>query len=140
MEITNGCTRRWVEYFTLFNFRIKHIAGKLNIPPDTMSRRIDLPDPTPSEFRHGQDVEPHYPLDPKLPQLPSESSVKLGVNWARSGEVNPDDPCYLGKRCQSCQVYLTTYGLTEPSFPGAMNGDLATLHHHSATPFPEGGG
>ena len=105
-----------------------------------MSRRIDLPDPTPSEFRHGQDVEPHYPLDPKLPQLPSESSVKLGVNWARSGEVNPNDPCYLGKRCQSCQVYLTTYGLTEPSFPGAMNGDLATLHHHSATPFPEGGG
>ena len=38
MEITNGCTRRWSEYFTLFNFRIKHIAGKLNIPPDTMSR------------------------------------------------------------------------------------------------------
>ena len=71
MEITNGCTRRWVEYFTLFNFRIKHVPGKLNVPPDTMSRQTNLPDPTPSEFKQGQDVEPRFPLDPNLPQLPS---------------------------------------------------------------------
>ena len=88
MEITNGCTHRWVEYFTLFNFRIKHVSGKLNVPPDTMSRRIDLPDPTPSEFRQGIDVEPRFPLDPNLPQLPSESSVAVGVNWASPSRRN----------------------------------------------------
>ena len=135
MEITNGCTHRWVEYFTLFNFRIKHVPGKLNVPPDTMSRRTDLPDPTPSEFRHGKDVEPWFPFDPNLPQLPSESSVVLGVNWTSPAPINPEEPCYLGQRYKGCQVYLTVNGLTEPSFPGTVNSALASLHPHSETLF-----
>jgi transposase InsO family protein len=139
MEITNGCVRRWTEYFTLFNFRIKHVAGKLNVPPDTMSRRTDLPNPTPSEFRHGRDVETRFPLDPNLPKLPSESSVPLGVNWAGSNGTNRGDPCYLGKRCRSCHIYLTTNGLTEPDFPGGVSVALDSIHPPSATPFPDVG-
>ena len=139
MEVTNGCIRRWVEYFTLFNFRIKHVPGKFNIPPDTMSRRTDLPNPTPSEFRQGQDVEPRFPLDPKLPQLPSESSVVLAVTETATVRVNPDDPCFLGQRCQGCQVYLTVNGITEPSFPGTLNGAEASRYHHSVTPFSQQG-
>ena len=139
MEVNNGCTRRWVEYFTLFNFRIKHVPGKLNVPPDTMSRRTDLPNPTLSEFRQGQDVEPRFPLDPNLPQLPSESSVVLAISEPAAGQFNRDDPCSLGQRCQGCQVYLTVNGITEPSFPGTVNGASASLYHHSATPFSQTG-
>ena len=71
-----------------------------------LSRRLDLPDPTNSEFQAGAEFEPRYPLDPALPQIPGEAEAQP-VNL-----VTPDALCTLGQLCQPCWVYLTEHQLT----------------------------
>ena len=118
-----------VNTFSRFNFRIKHVAGPLNVPPDTLSRRLDLPDPTHSEFQAGAEFEPRYPLDPALPQIPGETGTQL-VNL-----VTPDALCNLGQRCPPCRVYLTEHQLTEPTFPGSTAGAMGRLMNPTPSPF-----
>ena len=129
MEVKGGAVRQWLDTFSRFNFCIKHVAGPLNVPPDTLSCRLDLPDPTPSEFQAGAEFEPRYPLDPALPQMPRGAGTQV-VNL-----VTPDAPFNLGQRCQPCQVYLTEHQLTEPAFPGSMTGAMGPLINPTLSPF-----
>ena len=120
---------RWLDTFSRFNFRIKHVAGPLNVPPDTLSRRLDLPDPTLSEFQAGAEFEPRYPLDPALPQMPGGTGTQV-INL-----VTPDAPCNLGQRCKPCRVYLTEHQLTEPAFPGSITRAMGPLMNPAPSPF-----
>ena len=60
MEVIGGAVRRWFDTFSRFYFMIKHFPGSLNAPPDTLSHRLDLPDPTNSEFQARAKFEPRY--------------------------------------------------------------------------------
>ena len=60
------------------------MPGPENIPPDTLSRRVGLTEPTISELQAGAEYKPRYPLDPALPK-----ALAMGNNNAR------DPPCYF---------------------------------------------
>ena len=50
MEVKGGAVQRWLDTFSCFNFRIKHVQGLCNIPLDALLRRLDMPKATTSEF------------------------------------------------------------------------------------------
>ena len=109
MEVKGRAVRQWLDTFSRFNFRIKHVSGPLNVPPDTLSRCLDLPDPTNSEFQAGAEFEPRYPLDPALPQIPGVAETHP-VNL-----VTSDVPCTLGRR--SCRAESTSPSTSWLSLP-----------------------
>ena len=77
MEVKGGAVRRWLDTFSRFNFRIKHVAGPLNVPPDTLSRRLDLPDHTNSEFQAGAELSPDTPWTPPFPRYRGKAETQL---------------------------------------------------------------
>ena len=70
----------WLDTFSRFNFRIKHVPGPLNVPPDALSRRLDLPEPTNSEFQAGAEFKPQYLLDLALPKA-QEWEAGTRLTW-----------------------------------------------------------
>ena len=57
-----------------------HVPGPLNVPPDALSRRLDLPEPTNSEFQAGAEFKPQYLLDLALPKA-QEWEAGTRLTW-----------------------------------------------------------
>ena len=110
MEVRNGCVRRWVDFFTEFNFVLQHIPGVKNVPPDSQSRRTDLPEATASEAEAGVEYEVRYPLAEGLPR----------PRQAPPPEDVPEDECEELNRCVKCVNLLTQQGVTEWGIPAPL--------------------
>ena len=93
--VKGGTAICWIDTFSRFNFRIKHISGVKNILPDALLQRLDMLDATDSdsEFRQGPEYEPQYPLDPSLPKVQV-------LNVYKDPTLTETDPlCALKRSC-----------------------------------------
>ena len=63
-----GTRRRWLEFLSRFEIQVFHVAGKLLTNADCLSRRVDLPPPTPSDVMNTKERETVYELPVKFTQ------------------------------------------------------------------------